>query len=139
MGATKNMKNLENEKEEKKTEEDEAISEKEAIKKAMDLRGYTQTSLAKELGYAHQSGVSSMLRAKSMSVDTFVMTMNKMGFDVVIKKMGFDVVIKDNRKKGEWRLQSGITTVREPTPGAIGKKGTSGRKARKQMPDGDSE
>lgn len=125
------MESLENEKEERKIKDNEAISEKEAIKKAMDLRGYTQTSLAKDLGYAHQSGVSSMLRAKSMSVDTFVMVMNK---------MGFDVVIKDSRKKGDWKLQSGITAVREPTPGAIGKKGKSGRKAKKQVSDGgDSE
>ena len=83
-----------------------SISEKDIVRMAMAIRGYNQTSLARELGYAHQSGVSAMLRGTSMSVDNFVMVMNKMGFDIM-------VVDNRNKKSGiEWTVAGGIDRPR---------------------------
>lgn len=93
-----------------------AIVDKDIISNAMVIRGFNQTSLAHELGYTYQSGVSSLLRGKSMSVDTFVMVLNKLGFEV-------QVIDTRNKQSGiKWKVAGKISKPRPPVPGAVGKK-----------------
>lgn len=106
----------------------QSIDEKEIIRKAMTLRGCNQTSLAHDLGYAYQSGVASLMRSKSLSVDNFVMVMNQLGFDVVV------VDHKDKKSGAKWTVAGKIDKPRQPIPGATGKK----RKGIKNE-DGESE
>lgn len=61
------------------------MNSSEIIKEAMKVRGYNQTILAKEAGLKRQSNVSEMLRGKSMRLDSFVLLLNSMNFDVIVK------------------------------------------------------
>lgn len=61
------------------------MNEKEIVKKAMGVRGYTQVMLANLLGYKTQSGVSEKFRGQSMRVTSWVKMLNAMGFDVIVQ------------------------------------------------------
>lgn len=61
------------------------MTEKDVIRKAMEVRGYNQGMLAELSGFKRQSNVSEMLRGQSIRVDNFVRMCNAMGFDVIVK------------------------------------------------------
>lgn len=61
------------------------MNEKDAIRKAMAVRGINQTILADRANLKRQSNVSEMLRGRSLRVDNLVRLLNAMDFDVVIK------------------------------------------------------
>lgn len=55
------------------------------VKEAMKSLGWSQETLAKQLGYSTQSYVGNRLHGKSMRVDTFVKLLSAMGYEVVVK------------------------------------------------------
>ena len=61
------------------------MTEKAAIRAAIEARGINQTILAEMAGLKRQSNVSELLRGRSMRVDNFVMLLDAMGFDVIVK------------------------------------------------------
>lgn len=63
------------------------MNEKDIIREAMKMCGWTQETLAEKLGYATQSAVSNRISGKSMRVDTFVKFLSTMGYEVVVKSM----------------------------------------------------
>ena len=55
------------------------------LRDAMKARGYSQTMLASEVGYASQSGISGLLNGRNVRVDVLVTVLDKLGFDVIVK------------------------------------------------------
>lgn len=74
------------------------MNDKEIIRRAISVRGYTQELLAKKVGYASQSGISRALLAKnSARLDTFVK---------LLDAMDFEVVVRSKTKSGEeWKVE----------------------------------
>lgn len=67
------------------------MTEREAIRELMKLRGWSQQQLATESGFKRQSNISNLLnsRENGMRVDNLLKLVNTMGCDLVIRdKMG---------------------------------------------------
>lgn len=75
------------------------MTEKEIIRAAMGARGINQTMLADMAGLKRQSNVSEMLRGKSMRVDSMVLLLNAMGFDVIVKDRN------GSNRENVWKLE----------------------------------
>lgn len=77
------------------------MTDKEAVKKAMSERVWSQERLAKEMGKA-QTNVTGYLNRgiKSMRVDVFVEMMEVMGYEVIVRD-------KMNAKSAEQRIEFG--------------------------------
>jgi transcriptional regulator with XRE-family HTH domain len=71
------------------------MCDKEIIKEAMKVRGFTQSMLAEAAGLKRQSNVSEILRTQTIQVKTFVKLLNAMQFDVIIKD-------RNNGNKKTW-------------------------------------
>lgn len=66
------------------------MKEKDIVREAMTLTGFTQVDLQKELGLKSQSSISTYLKGDSMKVDTFVKMLKVMGCKVVVIHDGDD-------------------------------------------------
>lgn len=67
------------------------MDEKKVIREVMELRGWSQATLAKEAGYKNQSNIGSMLTgsANGIRIDNLVRIFNAMGCEIVVRdKMG---------------------------------------------------
>jgi len=60
------------------------MKEKDIVREAMTLTGFTQVDLQKALGLKSQSSISTYLKGDSMKVDTFVKMLKVMGCKVVV-------------------------------------------------------
>lgn len=72
------------------------MNEKDVIREAMKTCGWTQETLATNLGYKTQSCVSNRLNGSSMRVDTFVKFLSTMGYEVIVKSKS------SNLNKNKW-------------------------------------
>lgn len=73
------------------------MNDKEILKSAMQVRGYTQTYLAEKVGYSGQGGISRVLQSNSARLDTFVK---------ILDAMDFEVVVRSKTKSGEeWKVE----------------------------------
>ena len=62
------------------------MNAKEIVSKVMEKRGFTNSALAKKLGFSTPSGVSERLRGKQdMRVDTLAKFLDAMDCDVIIR------------------------------------------------------
>lgn len=61
------------------------MTEKDIIREAMKSIGWTQDTLAEQMGYKTQSAVANRLSGASMRVDTFVKFLEVMGYEVVVR------------------------------------------------------
>jgi transcriptional regulator with XRE-family HTH domain len=66
------------------------MNAKEIVSEIMEKRGFTNSALAKKLGFSTASGVSERLRGKQdMRVDTLVKFLEAMDCEVIVKsKLG---------------------------------------------------
>lgn len=73
------------------------MNDKQIIKEALKVRGYTQVYLAEKAGYASQSGIGQIISAqKGMRIDNFIK---------LLEAMDFEVVVRSKTKSGEeWRV-----------------------------------
>lgn len=74
------------------------MNEKDIIREAMKSLGWSQETLAKNMGYATQSSVSSRLNGSSMRVDTFVKFLGTMGYRVIVESTS------PNTNKNKWEV-----------------------------------
>ena len=72
------------------------MTEKDAVREAMKIRGYNQTMVAKLAGFPGQSTVAEYLRSKHMRVDNLLRMLNAMEFDLVVVDRG--------SKKNVWKV-----------------------------------
>lgn len=75
------------------------MTEKEIVKEAMKVRGYTQAMLAEKLNYKAQGCVADRLssRGASMKIDTLLK---------MLDVLGYDLIIKDRNMNGEtWKVE----------------------------------
>ena len=76
----------------------------EVVKEAMKSMGWSQETLAKQLGYVYedgrgmQSAVSNRLNSGTMKVDTLVKFLDAMGYELVVKSRN------PNTNKNEWKV-----------------------------------
>ena len=70
---------------------------KEVIRELYKMRGWTQTDLAHEIGYTHQSGVSQLLNdnagsgksKRSITIATYMRALEVLGAELIVRdKMG---------------------------------------------------
>lgn len=76
------------------------MTERDVVREAMKLRGWSQQTLADEAGFKRQSNVSNLLnsRENGMRVDNLLKLLNAMGCELVVRdKMG---------SKKEWTITS---------------------------------
>ena len=67
------------------------MTEKDVVRKAMAMRGWSQPKLATESGFKSQSNITGLLNnnKNGIRMDNFFKMMNAMGFDIVVRdKMG---------------------------------------------------
>ena len=65
------------------------MKEKDIIREIMANKGISQSELARDMGYAAQSGIGNMLNGRnSMRVDTFVRLMERLGCEVRVESEG---------------------------------------------------
>lgn len=82
----------------------EALSPGDIVKEALASLGWTQTSLAKELGYVDKNGegmqqmVSNRINKDNMQVNTFLKFLSAMGCELVVKSTD------PNSNKKEWKV-----------------------------------
>ncbi|MBQ6175394.1 MAG: hypothetical protein IJK28_12320 [Clostridia bacterium] len=60
------------------------MNEKEIVRAAIKSRALTQEAVAKACGYQRQSNLTRLLASDSMKVDSFLMVMDALGFDVIV-------------------------------------------------------
>jgi transcriptional regulator with XRE-family HTH domain len=87
------------------------MTERQAIRDIMKLRGWSQQKLADECGFKHQTNVASLLNenpnTKGMRVDNLFKLIDAMGCEIVIRdKMG---------SKKEWVITSTPDLTPAPT------------------------
>lgn len=76
----------------------------EIIKEAMKACGWSQKTLAKQVGYVDSNGeglqtsVGNRINGNKMRVDTFVKFLNAMGYELVVKSSN------PNANKNEWKV-----------------------------------
>jgi hypothetical protein len=78
------------------------MTEKDVVRKAMGMRGWSQPMLAKEAGFKSQSNITGLLNnnKNGIRVDNLFKMLDAMGFEIVVKdKMGsgkeFTIDMKD--------------------------------------------
>ena len=79
------------------------MTEKEIIRKAMEVRGINQTMLAPKAGLKRQSNISEMLRANSMRVDNLLLLLNAMDFDLIVKDRN------GSNRENVWKVERSVT------------------------------
>lgn len=80
------------------------MTEKDAIRTAIKVRGVTQQMLATQCGYKRQSNFTGLMSTKSMSVSNFIKMLDALGFDVIVKdrnKANRENVWKIEREKAD--------------------------------------
>lgn len=74
------------------------------VKEAMKTLGWSQQTLAKQVGYIDENGegkqqsVGSRINGNTMRVDTFVKFLSAMGYELVVKSSN------PNTNKNEWKV-----------------------------------
>lgn len=75
------------------------MTEKEIIRQAMEIRGFTQTVMAEKLGLKKQSSISDKLgdRSGSLKVEWMVQ---------MLDVLGYDVIVQDRNTNGQtWKIE----------------------------------
>lgn len=75
------------------------MTEKEIVRAAIKARGMTQQAVAEACGYSRQSNLTRLFASESMKVDSFLMLMDVLGFDVIVKDRD------ENSAANTWRLE----------------------------------
>ena len=75
------------------------MTEKQIIREAMYARRVNQTVLAGMAGLKRQSNVSGLLSGKSMRVDSFLLLLDAMGFEVIVRDKN------PANKQNTWKLE----------------------------------
>ena len=76
----------------------------EVVKEAMKSMGWTQKTLAKQVGYVDENGegkqqsVGSRITGNTMRVDTLVKFLDAMGYELVVRSSN------PNANKNEWKV-----------------------------------
>lgn len=83
------------------------MNEKEIMRAAIKARGMTQQAVAEACGYKKQSNLTRLLASESMKVDSFLMVMDVLGFDVIVKDRD------ENSAVNTWKLERIVSTDKE--------------------------
>lgn len=75
------------------------MTEKEIVRQAMEIRGFTQTVIAEKLGFKKPSSISDKLgdRSGNLKVEWMVQ---------MLDVLGYDVIVKDRNTNGQtWKIE----------------------------------